>query len=94
MDNRQLPTFMVLSGQISDHGSELLVNLNQVRIVEIRGEEASFHFSKEHVLNAHGNVVPEILAFLRRNAVMTNGVPFAHAKGLKSESQSEPSQHS
>jgi hypothetical protein len=82
-----IPVLLLIAGQNKDEGKELLINLNQVRMIETKADQINLIFSEHHTFNLYGNAVSDVLAFLGEHCIMTNGMPFSEAKRLRSQLQ-------
>jgi hypothetical protein len=81
-----LPTFMFIHGQNADAGREILINLNQIRQVEIEDKLIRLHFSEAHVMEIGGSAMREIIAFFGMHCITTKGQPFRESLMARFES--------
>jgi hypothetical protein len=75
--DRTLPTFMYLTSD----GSELLVNLDQIKIVDqITHSTVRLMFAPNMTVTVHGEkAVIELLGLLAKSCIITDGTPLPEA---------------
>lgn len=93
-NSSQIPVFLAIIGHNADEGKQVMVNLNQIRTVDIEPDFLYLRFSETHCMRIpNGPAATEILGFLGTHTVMTNGVPLVEAELLRQKLLREEKDH-
>jgi hypothetical protein len=84
-----IPNLILISGDNADTGKEIMLNLDQVRMIDIRDTEIRFVFSEQHTVNVHGRAVPDLLTFLGKHCMLPDG---SRLTPVMSQSSAKPPQ--